>query len=233
MMMSSPVGTRPIVYTPPVRTAQVPSSTEEATEPQPPSTEASGLQGTKPPSEGSSPTSSRIPSTTIEENTERTFSDGNGDPILSESSSRNTTINRTPPTLDLKLRRTSVYDNTTGRSNVTTEVGVKASTTGEGGSASVDLSDKTTVIDNIPVNTAIGRTDGHTCKLTQRTADGQVKKFEAPKPEDGNCIQGAVPLTPSNHIQDEKTKTIIVTQQREGLPTGVTIEYNQIPNSKK
>jgi hypothetical protein len=212
---------------PPVKIAQAPPPPEELEQP-------SDLQGTTAeivpsttPSERETPSSSQMPSTTIEENTDRTLSDGNGNPILEESSSRNTTINRTPPTADLKIKRTRVYDLTTGKSNATTTIGVKASTTGESGSASVDLSDAKTVIDNIPVNTAIGRTDGNTCKLTQKTAGGKVKKFEALKPEGGACIEGELRLTPSNHIEDGDTT--LFTQQREGLPTGVTIEYKQIP----
>jgi hypothetical protein len=222
---------------PPVKIAQAPPPPEELEQP-------SDLQGTTaeiltPPtsSEGSIPPSSQIPSTTIEENTDRTLSDGNGNPILEESSSRNTIINRQQPTVDFTLRRSRTINNVSGEKTKIIEVGVKGSMTGSRGSASIDLSDKTTVIgkvevDDLPKNTAIGFIQGDTCKITKKGKNGAITRFEAPKVTNGTCIEGSLTLTDNNHIVDEATETAVFTQPREGLPAGVTIEYKQIPKKK-
>jgi hypothetical protein len=226
-MMTRIGASTPPVYKASVKIAQAPPQPEDLEQPP-------GLAGRtteslppKPTSGGTMSPSNGVPRTTIEQTTDRTINDGGGNPILEESSSRTTSINRTPPTADLKIKRTRIDNRTNGTSQETTALGAKVSITGTSGSASVDLSDSNTVVDHIPVNTAIGRTDGNTCKLTQKTADGKVIKFEAKKPEGGVCIEGQVPLTPNNHIKDGDTT--VFTQQSPHTPAGVTIEYKQIP----
>jgi hypothetical protein len=156
---------------------------------------------------------------------------------LNRTGSELTTINRQLPTLDLKLHRTRTFNHVTGEKTETTEIGAKGSMSGEGGSASIDLSDRTTVtgkveVDDLPKNTAIGFKQGNTCKITKKGKDGAITRYEAPKDTDGNCIAGSLTLNNSNYIEDKATKTAVFTQPREGLPAGVTIEYTQIPDGK-
>ena len=88
----------------------------------------------------------------------------------------------------------------------------------------------------MPPNTAIGREDGNTCKLTVKRNDGIVQKFEAPKPKGSSCIVNkggeVIPLTDKNSIYDSEDGTLIVTQTTTSIPAGVSIEYEQISKKK-
>jgi len=181
------------------------------------------------------------PINSIQTNTTNTVTGATGNTLVNSNTSELTTINRQQPTLDLKLHRTTINNRVTGQKTQTTEFGVKGSMSGEGGSASIDLSDKTTdiskiEIDDLPTNVALGRKLVNGCKLVKRGKDGAVTKYEAPKDIDGNCIEGSLILNNSNYVEDEDKKTGVktatFTQPREKLPAGVTIEYTQIPDGK-
>jgi len=93
-----------------------------------------------------------------------------------------------------------------------------------------DTTEESGEIEKMPKNTAIGRQDGNTCKLTVKRSDGIVQKFEAPKQKDSSCIVNpggkVMTLTDENSIYDSEDGTFTVTQ------TGVSIEYKQISKKK-